>query len=194
MFMDCDTVVQKPLDHITDLLEKEGAQFICRRGGTTDRNRFVDFDALVDRFCGQGRTNRVLFEGSREWPMFNSGVFLGTSEAVSKIRKDSVEFTYKLFNQWQRVNAIQRLPPFIKDLIHFKQEILEGWPIEQGALALACIKSGVEVRYLDGSYNSWGGEEDFHILHCFKSLYKFDRSKVFAEDSEEWIEYKHKFH
>ncbi|MCP4397975.1 MAG: PqqD family peptide modification chaperone [bacterium] len=188
MFMDCDTVVRKPLDHIADpIMKHEGVQFICRRGGETDRNRFVDFDALVSRFCGQGRTNQIDFEGQPEWPMFNSGVFLATSEAVSKIRRNSIDFTYQLFNEWQRNNTLERLPEHIKQQIEFTQEILANWPIEQGALALACIKSGVKVQYLEGTYNTWGGEEDFHILHCFKSLYTFNRIEMFREESEEWI-------
>lgn len=205
IYMDCDTVVRKPLDRIIDLLECEGAQFVCRRGGITDRNRFVNFAALVARFCGQGCKNKVPFEGSEEWPMFNSGVFLATPEAVCQIRKHSIEFTYRLFNEWQRIDALEsRLRPSIRRLIkslyehknlrhlyRFKvlsrQNVIDTWPIEQGAVALACIKSGIKVSYLDETYNNWGGDEDFHILHCFKSLYKFDRRTMYAEESEKWI-------
>ncbi len=187
LFMDCDTVVRQPLDQIADPIVKEGAQFVCRRGGETDRNRFVDFNALVKTFCRGGRGNKILFDGQNEWPMFNSGVFLATSEAVRKIRRSSVEFTYRLFNEWQRNNALERLPEDIKKQIEIKQVVRASWPIEQGALALACINAGVKVRYLDETYNTWGGEADFHVLHCFKSLYQFDRRSMYSADSEEWI-------
>lgn len=128
--------------------------------------------------------------------MFNSGVFLATSDAVRKIRRNSIEFTYRLFNEWQRVDVIEKLPPDIRKTIESKypskyktqQDVLDDWPIEQGALALACIKSNIKVRYLDEVYNSWGGDEDFRILHCFKSLYKFSRGAMYSEDSEPWIE------
>lgn len=201
IYMDCDTVVRKPLDGILDSIRNEGAQFVCRRGGTTDRNRFVDFDALVTRFCGQGCQNRISFERAEEWPMFNTGVFVATPEAVRKIRKDAVEFTYELFNAWLRVDfgesSWPSLKRIIKALYEYKslrflyrakilsrQEVIEPWPMEQGAVALACIKAGINIRYLDEVYNSWGGDEDFHILHCFKSLYQFDRRTMFSQDSE----------
>ena len=128
--------------------------------------------------------------------MFNSGVFLGTSDAIRKIRRYAVEFTYRLYDEWHRIDAIEKLPPEIKKLIETEypskyrtqQYVLDDWPIEQGALALSCIRSNVRVQYLDGIYNSWGGDEDFRILHCFKSLYKFRRGAMYSEDSESWIE------
>ena len=121
----------------------------------------------------------------------------------------------------KRTNTLRSLPPSVTRALKLiyrpgypiRQNILESWPIEQGALALASIKSGIKVRYLDESYNNWGGDEGFHILHCFKSVYKFNRRAMFTEDSEKWIEkyleseipgkkflativreYKHKFH
>jgi hypothetical protein len=138
--MDCDTVVGKSLDHIIDPIVNKEAQFICRRGGRTDRDRFVDFDALVARFCGRDCKNKIFFEGKEEWPMFNSGVFLATPEAVRNIRQESIEFTYVLFNEWQRIYLTENLP-FIKYLYRLKllksrQKILNPWPIEQGSIAI----------------------------------------------------------
>lgn len=196
MFLDCDTVIRKSLDGMTAPLELEGAEFLCRRGGETDRDRFLDFDALVARFCGSGETDKVSYNGHEEWPMFNSGVFLGTSGAIRRIRRDAIDFTYRLFNEWQRIDVLDRLPRSVKDLIesHFpgenrtRQHVIADWPLEQGALALACIRSGVRVRYLDEIYNSWGGGCDFRILHCFKSVYDFDRRTMFDDSSNAWID------
>ncbi len=185
LFMDCYTVVRQPLDHIADSIVQGSAEFVCRRGGKTDRNLFVDFNLLVNRFCRQG--HKILYEGRKEWPMFNSGVFLATSDAVCKIRGYSVDFTYRIFNKWQRANVLERLPEHIKKQTKINQIVRRNWTIEQGALALACINAGVKVQYLDGTYNSWGGEADFHILHCFKSLYQFDRRSMFSADAEQWI-------
>jgi len=187
LFMDCDTVVRRPLDRITDPIVLGGAQFTCRRGGTTDRNMFVDFNALVNRFCIHGRKDKILYDGTEEWPMFNSGVFLATPEAVGRVRKSAIEFSYRLFNEWQRANALERLPEEIRTQLSIHQVVRQNWTIEQGALALACIDAGVNVQYLDGTYNSWGGEADFHVLHCFKSLYQFDRRSMFSADAEQWI-------
>ncbi len=195
LYMDCDTVVRRPLDLLADPIRSGQAQFVCRRGGRTDRNRFPDFGALVRRFCRPRPSSKISYSGSEEWPMFNSGVFLATSEAARKIRRDSIEFTYRLYDEWQRIDVIEKLPSDIKKIIEAEypskyrtqQYVLDDWPIEQGALALGCIKARIEVRYLDGIYNSWGGDEDFHILHCFKSLYKFKRGAMFSEDSETWI-------
>ena len=187
LYMDCDTVVRRPLDQIADPIIDQGAQFICRRGGKTDRGNFVDFDDLVRRYCGEGLTNKVFHEGQKEWPMFNSGVFLATSDAVRSIRANAVDFTYRLFNEWQRINALERLPEDIRNQIEFRQLVRVSWPIEQGALALACIHAGINVQYLSEAYNSWGGGPDFHVLHCFKSLYQFDRATMFSDDAREWI-------
>ena len=191
IFMDCDTVVKESLDHMMDPIKNDGAQFVCRRGGKTDRNRFLNFNALVAKFCKQNCKNKISFNGGKEWPMFNTGVFLATSEAVRKIRRDSIQFTYNLFNRWQKVNAIESLP-FIKyfyrlKLLKTRQEVWENWTIEQGAIALSCINSGINVQYLDEIFNSWGGDINFRILHCFRSLYKFDRSKMYSKNSQHWI-------
>ena len=195
MFMDCDTVVRKPLDQIVDSFNNEDLDFVCRRGGESDRNSFVNFDELVSRYCGENRLRKIYFEGEEEWPMFNSGVFLGTSRAIRKIRRKSIEFTYLLFNEWQRTDALCRLPQSIKRIIEeldssdyqVRPTILADWPIEQGALALSCIKARIKINYLDEVFNSWGGDEAFHVLHCFKSLYQFDRRLMFSEESEGWI-------
>lgn len=42
-----------------DPIKNDEAQFVCRRGGKTDRNRFVNFDALIARFCGQIRLRLI---------------------------------------------------------------------------------------------------------------------------------------
>ena len=195
LFMDCDTVIFRPLDEMLNYIQ-QGAQFVCRRGGETDRNRFVNFNQLTNRFCGSGEKKKVTYDGVEEWPMFNSGVFLALPEAVRKIRKDAVEFTYQLFNEWQRTNTLISLPPSVKRAIKllykpnypFRQNVTQNWPIEQGALALSCIKSGVVVNYLDEKYNNWGNDEYLHILHCFKSLYRFDRRSMFSNESDTWLE------
>lgn len=191
IYMDCDTVVRKPLDNIADPIRNNRNQFLCRRGGLTDRNRFVDFDKLVSRFCGKAANNKVLYQNQSEWPMFNSGIFVASSEAVNQIRRDAVEFSYILYNQWQRIDALESLLPlkclYKLKLIPSRQQILESWPIEQGALALSCIKAGIAVGYLEERYNSWGNL-DFNILHCFKSAYKFDRETMFADNSKSWLD------
>jgi hypothetical protein len=191
IYMDCDTVVSKSLDCIIDPINNEAAQFVCRRGGETDRNQFLDFDALVTTLCGEKIENKIMFEGSEEWPMFNTGVFLATSEAVRKIRGNSIQFTYWLFTKWQRYDAIEKLP-LINSLYRLKvfktrKKTSDTWSMEQGAIALACIKSGVKVRYLDDIFNTWGPTENFRILHCFKSAYKFDRGSMYSEKSRDWL-------
>lgn len=188
MFMDCDTVVRDALDGIVQpFLDDKTVQFLCRRGGDSDRGSFLDFDAMVARFCGRGPLKKIEYDGTEEWPMFNSGVFIATSDAVKKIRRNAVDFTYQIFNEWMRVDAIEKLPEHLRSQVAYKKELSANWPIEQGALALSCIKSGIRVQYLEDRYNSWGGEPDFHILHCFKSLYKFNRPTMFGEDSDKWI-------
>ena len=189
MYMDCDTVVRKPLDHIIDPIKFGGAQFLCRRGGGSDRGMFVDFNVLVERFCGKDQ-KKICFEQQYEWPMFNSGVFLATSETVRKIRKDTVDFIYTIFNEHYAVCAVEE-QAFIRYFYKFKfmkskQIVLMPWTIDQGALALACIKSGINIKYLDEPYNSWGNI-DFNILHCFKSAYKFDRGTMFSKESQQWL-------
>jgi len=191
IYMDCDTVVSKSLDRIIDPIKNERAQFVCRRGGETDRNQFLDFDALVRAVCREKSENKVLFEGSEEWPMFNTGVFLATSEAVRKIRANSIQFTYWLFTHWQRRHTIEKLP-LINILYRLKvlksrKKTSDTWSMEQGAIALACIKSGVKVRYLDEVFNTWGPTENFRILHCVKSAYTFDRKNMYSKNSSDWL-------
>ena len=86
-----------------------------------------------------------------------------------------------------RANVLEGLPEDMQARLKVDQIVRQNWTIEQGALALACIKAGVRVQYLDGTYNSWGGDSDFHILHCFKSLYRFDRRSMLSPDAGDWI-------
>ncbi len=191
LYLDCDTVVRKPLDGIVGPIEKDEADIVCRRGGESDRNRFVDFDGFVSRFCGEGGA-KITFEGRQEWPMFNTGVFSATPATVRGIRRDSVEFTYFIFDDFKRVEAIERLPIvkylFRRKLLPSRQKVRQAWPIEQGAIALATIKAGLRVAYLQGKFNSWGGDRDFHVLHCFKSAYGFDRATMFSPSADAWLE------
>lgn len=91
--------------------------------------------------------------------MFNSGVFITSSEAVLKIRKDVIDFTYKIYDTWMRYDILERLPVikylYTYGVLHSHGDMLEAWPIEQGALALSCINAGIKVQYLDEKYNSW---------------------------------------
>jgi hypothetical protein len=194
IFMDCDTVICKPLDNMLDAIERGEADFVCRRGGETDRDSFTNFDALVAKFCGPGPLQKVHFEGADEWPMFNSGVFIATADAVRSVRKDSINITYQIYDRWLSGEGIRRLPTSVKDQLaglnqdySIQQEVTRYWAIEQGSLALACIKAGINVRYLDEKYNNWGGDEELCILHCFKSVYQFDRRTMYSDESEAWI-------
>jgi len=191
IFMDCDTIVLRHLDNILDPIKKNNVDFLCRRGGKTDRGNFVNFDKLVDEYCKDSQKKKVIFEGKEEYPMFNSGVFLATSETVLKIRKNSIAFTYSLFNHWKFRRIIENMEIFKKllklKILKSKKKVLIDWPIEQGALALSCINANVKVEYLDEIYNSWGDLEDLKILHCFKSVYKFDRRYIFSSEAEKWI-------
>jgi|GEM_PF-1955469 len=195
IFMDCDTVVIKPFDEMLDPIKNESAEFLCRRGGKSDIESFVDFDSLVKEYCGNNfnidSPFKVLFDGKKEWPMFNTGVFAVTPDAAKKIRDDSINITYKIFNEWRIRNIIEKIPLasllYKMNILKSKKKVIPSWPIEQGAVALSCIKSGVKVKYLDEVYNSWGNLEDLKILHCFKSAYKFDRKKMFLKESDKWI-------
>jgi hypothetical protein len=190
LYLDCDTVVRKPLDDLAKPVADGEVQFLCRRGGVTDRNRFRDFDKLVSKFCQGSVISKVDYDNGQEWPMFNSGVFVASSEAVSRLRRYSLDFTYRLFNEWQRIDAFEGLPIlrylFRLGFLPSRQAIIQNWTLEQGALALACIKSGVKVAYMDERYNSWGNI-DFHILHCFKSAYRFNRETMYSSDADQWL-------
>ncbi len=71
-------------------------------------------------------------------------------------------------------------------LLNSRQQVLESWTIEQGAVALACIQAGVVVGILWTRYTIRGQLEDLRILHCFKSAYQFDRSTMFQKEFIEW--------
>ena len=196
IFLDCDTVVCRPLDRILDPIIENQVEFLCRRGGETDRNSFPNFEGLVRKYSGTDPGKKIIFDGQYEWPMFNSGVFLATSDAVRKIRRHAIEITYHIYNDWLRTRTLNDLPPSVKRAISLlyrdkhplKRSVTRYWAIEQGSLALACIKTGVIIDYLDETYNHWGGDEELHILHCFKSVYQFNRNKMFDEDGN-WIVY-----
>jgi hypothetical protein len=195
LFLDCDTVIMKPLDAIFDPLLEGKADFICRRWGETDRNRFVDFDGLVKEFCGSECRNKIIFKEKEEWPMFNSGVFMASSDAIVKIRKNAVDFTYKIYDEWMKNGGIEHLPIikhlYSRSILRSRRKVLESWTIEQGALALSCIKAGVRIQYLNEKYNSWWNLADLVILHCFKSAYKFSRENMFSKTEEKhFVSYK----
>ena len=203
LYFDCDTVVRGPLDGLLGQFG-DGAEFVCRRGGDLDRNRFVDFGRLVRRYAPRSSV-RVRHEGISEFPMFNSGVFLATGAAVRRIRGTALEFCYELYERWRRLDQIERiLLPFKLSTVFLyrfrflrglfrarlltRQDVIEPWTIEQGALALACMATETPVAYLDERDNSWGGDDDFRVLHCFKSTYQFERGSLLDPKTPAWIE------
>ena len=170
VYLDCDTVIRGPLDGILEPLE-QGVEFLCRRGGELDRDRFVDFGRLVSRYAA-GSGVRVCHDGVEEPPIFNTGVFVATAEAVRRIRARVLDIAYDLSGRWQRVDQVERvllpmklstvflyrhewLRPLFRARLLSRQDVIEPWAIEQGAVALACMATGTRVGYLDERFNSW---------------------------------------
>lgn len=164
IFMDCDTVVLKSLDDMLYPILNDGYDFICRRGGETDRSNIKNIENTMN-FLGIGDSSCFLeHNGELERPKFNSGVFAFKNKLGGKIGK-----------------YCKQILPIIMN----KDHISASWGSEQFSIALSCIKNDLKVYYLDEIYNSWGNLEDIKILHCFKSRYKFSRERMFV-DFDKW--------
>lgn len=159
IFLDCDTVVADSLDGMLDPILNDDYQFICRRGGETDRNCYVDIENTLT-FIDSAKTYDYL---GGELPKFNTGVFAFDSKIASVLHKTAQDIFYKILNS-----------------DHIKNRHMA----EQCAISLACTKENIKVKYLSEVYNSWGNLEDLKILHCFKSAYKFDRRNMFNNDND----------
>jgi hypothetical protein len=160
LFMDCDTVVLRPLDDMLSPILNDECDFLCRRGGDSDRGCFVDIENTIN-FLNCGDSKCFVNE---ERPKFNTGVFAFRNTIADKLKKSS-----------------NRILPIILN----REHIRSNWMGEQCSIALSCIENDIRVSYLDEIYNSWGNLEDIRILHCFKSRYKFDRKNMF-ENLDEW--------
>lgn len=160
LFLDCDTVVVGALDGMLQPIINGDCQFLCRRGGDSDRAAFVDIDNTLNYLGGD--KSECLVDGER--PRFNTGVFALESKVADKLNKTGLEVLYKILNKYHVRNP------------HYG---------EQCAIALACALENIQVKYLDEIYNSWGNLENIKILHCFKSRYKFNRKNMF-ENFDKW--------
>lgn len=164
IFMDCDTVVLKPLDDMLNPILYDDYDFICRRGGKTDRGNITDIENTMTFLGIEDSTCFVEYEGMRERPKFNSGVFCFKTKIGKQIGSYCKEILPSIMN---------------------KNYLLAPWMGEQFSIALSCIKNNLKVYYLDEIYNSWGNLQDIKILHCFKSRYKFNRERMFS-DFDKW--------
>ena len=160
LYMDCDTVVLRPLDGMLSPILNDECDFLCRRGGNSDRGCFVDIENTIN-FLNCGDSKCFV---SEERPKFNTGVFAFRNTIADKLKKSS-----------------NRILPMILN----REHIRSNWMGEQCSIALSCVENDIRVSYLDEIYNSWGNLEDIRILHCFKSRYKFDRKNMF-ENFDEW--------
>lgn len=172
LFMDCDTIILKPIDGILDYI-KEGAGLACRRGSESDRSCFVDWNKILNKYCPGIVPQKGVFEGKEEQLMFSAGVYAATSESVLKTRSEALDISYDLYDSW---------------LSGSREYVTKNWSIEQAALALSCIKTGVNVKYLPYEYNTWGNIENPKILHYFKNVYKINRERMFEDSYSEWID------
>jgi hypothetical protein len=160
IFMDCDTVVLKSLDDMLNPILNDGYDFICRRGGETDRSNIKNIENTMN-FLGIGDSSCFAeHNGELERPKFNSGVFVFKTNLGKKIGEDC-----------------KKILPIVMN----KDHILAHWVCEQFVVALSCIKNNLKVYYMDEVYNSWGNLPDIKILHCFKSRYKFNRKNMFRD-------------
>lgn len=160
IFMDCDTVTLKPLDDLLYSITDLEYEFICRRGGETDRSNIKDIDNTIEKLNINNPDYLVYFNGLFEKPKFNTGVFAFKSSVAQRIGSFSKEILPKVM-QPEHISAF--------------------WVAEQFAIALACVENNISVDYLNEIYNSWGNLKDIKILHCFKSRYKFNREKMFID-------------
>lgn len=160
LFMDCDTVVTGSLEGILDPVLSGECDFLCRRGGGSDRSAFTSVENTLQSLGCNGSPTWVIHNGQMERPHFNTGVFAFTPRVARKIGEEAMSIMLKIIDKPE----------------HLKNK----WMGEQCAIALACVTQGVKVKYLHEIYNSWGNLEDIRILHCFKSRYKFDRATMFS--------------
>lgn len=164
IFMDCDTVVLKSLDDMLSPILNDNYDFICRRGGGTDRSNIKDIENTMNFLGIQDSSCFVEHDGVMERPKFNSGVFAFKSKVGKQIGSYCKEI--------------------LSSIMH-RKHLSSPWMGEQFSIALSCIKNNLKVYYLDEIYNSWGNLEDIKILHCFKSRYKFNRERMFI-DFDKW--------
>ena len=183
LFLDCDLLFLGPLDDIVEPLQQRGKQFLGLRIGPAGFNGMLQGpDGLVNEFC-QANRRGVQFEGKTEWPFYNSGVLVATSDAIRLIRSKSVSIAHQLAREFHEVSGYESRVPL--EGAKTERRISEEWQIEQIALALAVIDSGVEVEYLDGTYNAHTRQPDGElpqVFHCFKQRFFFDRARLFDDD------------
>ena len=163
LFLDCDTVVLDVLDDMLSPILNNECDFICRRGGESDREVFIDMENTL-KYLEIDSDHHILFGLDTERVKFNTGVFAFKADISKRVGEDALKITSKII---------------------CKDHIKTYWMAEQCALALSCIKNNIKVSYLDEVYNSWGNLEDIKILHAFKSRYKFNRETMF-EDFDQW--------
>jgi hypothetical protein len=152
IYMDCDTVVLRELDDMLTPLLTGDCDFLCRRGGDTDRSCFLDIKNTLNCLG--------FVDHPEELPKFNTGVFAFRSNISEIVGKTAKDILPKILNK----NHLQSM-----------------WMGEQCAFALAVIMENIKWAYLDEIYNSWGNLDNIRILHCFKSRYKFNRTDMFRD-------------
>lgn len=201
LFLDCDTIINAPLDALSEHLSKTSAGFI----GTSEHRRQAwkyenlwakeiggqpsDFDHLRHehyRSAGLGR---------KGLPLFNIGVFALRSELCSKVADGFIPMCLRLYQE-QTTSKWSRPLHYLKYKWNrrlWKKQSSDRWIIgehyprihgAQVGLPIFLHKQGIKMDLFPHAWNyhysgaGLGEDNPIRILHYLKSMYPFDRATM----------------
>lgn len=202
LFLDCDTVVLKPLDELVSGMNPEKAQFRGRRIGKPGAQSVGPAEPLIREYAlpeGGALDDVADDRFPLGYPMFNSGVMAMTQPAVKLIRRDGSRIAYQLYAEraqtskasvWEMLKeaarrAEARLFPKVS------QGTYDFWVTEQLGFAFSLLKNEIDYDVLPRRFN-WvhpegPRDEDLPaVFHYMAGRHpQIDRSHLFDGD---WID------
>jgi hypothetical protein len=164
LFLDCDTIVFRPLDGIVSGMNPEKAQFRARIVGPPGAQKAGPLEPLIRRYALSEGDVLADFADDRfpgGFPFFNAGVMAMTRPAAKLIRRDASRIAYELYAERARTTKDSALEMVKEVGRRVKKRLIPNatqstyafWITDQLGIALSLMKNQIEYDVLPPYFN-----------------------------------------
>jgi hypothetical protein len=164
LFLDCDTIVFRPLDGIVSGMNPEKAQFRARIVGPPGSQKAGPLEPLIQKYALSEEYTLTDVADDRfpgGYPFFNAGVMAMTRPAVKMVRRDASRIAYELYAERARTTKDSALEMMKEVGRRVKKRLISDasqstyafWITDQLGIALSLIKNQIEYDVLSPYFN-----------------------------------------
>lgn len=164
LFLDCDTVVFRPLDDLIEGVNPEEAQFCARVIGKPGAKSAGSIEPLLAQYVlseGQSLEDIADDRFPLGYPLFNSGVMVMTEPAVKRVRREGARLAHELYTQRARTSQASVMEMMIEVGRRVRGRLFENpsqstydfWMTEQLGVSFSVLEGNIDYELLSPHFN-----------------------------------------